>query len=265
MTKKIALQLYSLRDYAKKDFPAALKKAAEIGFTAVEPAGFWNVRPSQFKKMVNDLGMEICSSHAPWAHTPDNLGEVMDLADDLGLKTVVCGYGPNDFKDLDAIRRTADNTNAMLEVLHANGYSLMQHNHYWEFQRLGGELKYEIYRKLCPGVQYQIDCYWSGAIGQEYPRKMLELFLNDTISIHMKDGAWENCEGITMKNGILDCQIDLLPLGEGELPIPDLIRLLPDRIENVIVELDYCRVEMFEALRRSYRYLVSTGLCRGNR
>ena len=263
--KNIALQLYSVRDHAEKDFVATLKKVADIGFTAVEPAGFWNIRPSEFKKIVNDLGMEICSSHSPWARSPEMLGEVMDLADDLGLKTIVCGYGPNDFTDEDAIKRTAENTRAMQEVLRRNGYDLMQHNHYWEFQRIGGKLKYEIYRELCPEVKYQIDCYWSSSIGREDPREMLKLFLDDTVSIHMKDGVWKSCSGITMKNGILDCKIDLLPLGEGELPIPDLIRLLPDRIPNVIVELDYCNVEIFEALRRSYRYLISTGLCRGNR
>ncbi len=264
LMKNIALQLYSVREYAKKDFVATLKKVADIGFTAVEPAGFWNIRPSELKKIVNDLGMEICSSHI-WAQTPDRLGEVMDLADDLGLKTVVCGYNPEDFKDEDAIKRTAENTRAMLDVLRRNGYDLMQHNHYWEFTRLGGKRRYEIYREYCPEVKYQMDCYWSSYFGKEDPREILKIFLDDTVSVHLKDGPWKNCTGIKMKNGVLDGKIDLRPLGDGELPIPDLIQLLPDRIPNVIVELDYCSVEIFEALRRSYLYLISTGLCRGNR
>ncbi|MBE6356094.1 MAG: sugar phosphate isomerase/epimerase [Lentisphaerae bacterium] len=265
MQKEIAVQLYSVREYAKKDFINALKKIADIGFCAVEPAGFWNIRPSEFKKIVNDLGMEVCSSHSPWARTAETLGEVMDLADDLDIKTIVCGYGAADFKDTDAIKRTADNTNAMLEILKRNGYDLMQHNHYWEFQRIDGELKYEIYRKLCPGVKYQIDCYWSTSIGKEDPREMLKIFLDDTVSIHIKDGAYHDCSGYTMKDGILDCKIDLLPLGDGELPIPDLIKLIPDRIKNIIVELDYCNIEMFEALKRSYNYLTSTGLVAGHK
>ena len=265
MKKQISLQLYSVREYAKKDFIQTLKKVSDIGFCAVEPAGFWNLRPSEFKKIVNDLGMEICSSHSPWAHIPENLGEAMDLADDLGLKTVVCGYAPANFKTVDDIKRTADNTNAMLEVLKRNGYDLMQHNHYWEFQRIDGKLKYEIYRELCPDVKYQIDCYWSTSIGQEDPREMLKLFLDDTISIHMKDGGYTSCRSCAMKDGILDCKIDLLPLGEGELPIVDLINLVPERIKNIIVELDYCDIEMFEALKRSYAYLMSTGLVTGRK
>ena len=265
MKKEIAVQLYSVREYAKKDFISTLKKIADIGFCAVEPAGFWNVRPSEFKKIVNDLGMEVCSSHSPWARTPETLGEVMDLADDLNIKTIVCGYGAADFKDVDAIKRTADNTNAMLEILKRNGYDLMQHNHYWEFQRIDGELKYEIYRKFCPDVKYQIDCYWSSSIGNEDPREMLKLFIDDTVSIHMKDGAYNDCTGYAMKDGILDCKIDLLPLGDGELPIIDLINLVPDRIKNIIVELDYCNIEMFEALQRSYNFLTGSGLVVGRK
>ena len=264
--KKIALQLYSVREYAKKDFIGTLKKVADIGFAAVEPAGFWNIRPSEFKKIVNDLGMEVCSSHSPWARTPDNLGEAMDLADDLGLKTIVCGYGPADFADMDSIKRSADNTNAMLEVLKSNGYNMMQHNHYWEFERQDGTIKYDIYRQFCPDVKFQLDCYWSTNKGTENAVDMMKKYLDNLVSIHMKDGVCKQIANVDgMKNGLLDCKIELLPLGSGDLPIPELIKLVPEHIEHIIVELDYCDIEMFEALKRSYAYLKSTGLCTGNK
>ena len=47
MLRPLSVQLYSLRDYAKDDFVAVLKKVAEIGYKGVEPAGFWNLRPSE--------------------------------------------------------------------------------------------------------------------------------------------------------------------------------------------------------------------------
>lgn len=118
MLRPLSVQLYSLRDYAKDDFVAVLKKVAEIGYKGVEPAGFWNLRPSELKKIVEDLGMKIYSSHSPWARG-NNLGECMELADALGLKTIVCGYGPDDFKDLDSIKKTAELTNKMQEFFAA--------------------------------------------------------------------------------------------------------------------------------------------------
>lgn len=266
MDKKLSVQLYSVREYAAKDFVTTLKKIADIGFCGVEPAGFWNIRPSEFKKIVNDLGMEILSSHSPWARSPQQLGEVMDLADDLGIKTIVCGYGPDDFADMDAIKRTADNTNAMLEVLKRNGYKLMQHNHYWEFDRIGGRIKYDIYRELCPEVGLQLDCFWSTNKGQENAVEMFKLFADRVVAVHFKDGiCCQQASVDGMKNGLLDCKIDLLPLGQGTLPIADIVPLVPDNVPDLIVELDYCNVEMFSALQQSYDYMTSNGFARGRK
>lgn len=267
MALPISVQLYSVRDYCAKDFIAVLKKIADIGFKGVEPAGFWNVRPSELKKIVEDLGMKIYSSHSPWAN-PGNLGESMDLAANLGLDTVVCGYGPDDFKDLDAIKKTAEQTRFMQEFLARNGFTLFQHNHFWEFERIDGKLKYDIYRELCPNVKFEMDCFWSTNKGQECAVEMLKKFLDGTILLHMKDGVCrQQADNAGMKNGLLDMKIDLLPLGTGDLPIKDLIAASAAQpaIKTVIVELDYCEVEMYEALTRSYKFMTENGLAVGNK
>ena len=260
--KTLAVQLYSVRQAMAEDVPGTLKRIADIGFKAVEPAGFFNVRPTEFRRMVEDLGMSICSSHSPWARG-NNLGECMDLANLLGLDTIVCGYGPDDFKDLDAIKATAEKTAAMADEAARNGFTLFQHNHFWEFQRIDGRLKYDIYRELCPQVKYEIDCFWSTNKGAEDPVAMLEEFAKDTILLHMKDGV---CRQVVkndgMKDGLLDMKIDLMPLGTGDLPIPALIAAAPEQARSVIVELDYCTEEMFGALEKSYRYMTSNGLAK---
>ena len=43
MKRKIAVQLYSLRNEAEKDFVKVLKTVADIGYVAVEPAGFFQL------------------------------------------------------------------------------------------------------------------------------------------------------------------------------------------------------------------------------
>ena len=143
MTRDLAVQLYSLRQMAEKDFNAVLQTVADIGFKAVEPAGFWGMSPEEFMKRINDLGLKLYSSHSPWAR-PDNLEETIDIAGRLGLDRIVCGYGPEDFKDLDAIKRTAEKTNIMQQKLEEAGLTLFQHNHNWEFARLDGKIKYQI-------------------------------------------------------------------------------------------------------------------------
>ena len=47
MLKPIDVELYSLREYAEKDFAGVLKRVAAIGYKAVEPAGIWNLTPAE--------------------------------------------------------------------------------------------------------------------------------------------------------------------------------------------------------------------------
>lgn len=266
MLKPLGVQLYSVRSYAEKDFAGVLKKTAEIGFKAVEPAGFWNLQPAEFKKIIDDLGLKMYSSHTPWARKAEDVPALVETLGVLGLKNCVCGYGPDDFKDLDAIKRTADNTNAIQAALEKQGIALFQHNHYWEFERIGGKLKYEIYRELCPKVNYEIDCFWSTNKGTEDSVAMLKKFADKTVMIHMKDGVCkQQAGGGGMVNGLLDMKIDLLPLGTGTLPIPELVKAMPEQAKAIIVELDYCEVEMWKALTDSYNYMTSNGLAAGNK
>lgn len=266
MLKPIGVQLYSLRDLTTNSYAEVLKKVADIGYQCVEPAGFRNTKPSEFKKMANDLGLKITSSHTPWARQADNLGEIMEIADILQLDKVVCGYGPDQFKDLDAIKATADNTNAMLEILAKNGFTLFQHNHDFEFGRLNGRIKYEIYKELCPKLKFQLDCFWSTNRGQENAVDMLKLFADSTILLHLKDGF---CPQKIVKNEagkeVVERKVDLRPLGTGELPIKELIAVSPDTVEAIIVELDFCNIEMMTAIEQSYQFMVTNQLALGNK
>ncbi len=268
MAKPLAVQLYSLREYAEKDFVAVLKRVADIGYKAVEPAGFWNLSPAEFKKIIDDLGLKMYSSHSPWARNTEDMGEIIDTLGILGLNKCVCGYGPDDFKDLDAIKKTADLTNAMADILAKSGITLFQHNHYWEFERIDGKLKYEYFKELCPAVKYEIDCFWSTNKGSEDPVEMLAKFADSTIMLHMKDGVCkQEAGGGGMVNGLLDMKIDLMPLGTGTLPIKKIVDSAPESVEAIVVELDYVAegLDMWESIEKSYQFMTSNGIAEGNK
>jgi Sugar phosphate isomerases/epimerases len=270
MLKPLAVQLYSLRDYSqtKEDFISVVKRVADIGYKAVEPAGFHDMKPAEFKKLADDLGLEIHSSHSPWAGNVKDVPQLVDDLGALGLDVCVCGYGPDDFKDLDAIKRTADNTSAIADKLAESGITLFQHNHYWEFERIDGKLKYEYFRELAPKVKYQIDCFWSTNKGTENAVEMLKIFAKDTILLHIKDGVCRQQAAVDgMKNGLLDMKIDLMPLGTGDLPIKDIVATMPASVRAIVVELDYVAegLDMWESIEKSYKFMTSNGLAAGNK
>ena len=266
MIRDLGVQLYSLRQEAEKDFGGVLKFVAETGFKAVEPAGFWNYTPREFKKVCDDLGLRICSSHSPWASKLEDVPAIVDTLGELGLKCAVCGFGPDDFKDLDGIKRSAELVNAMQEAFARQGVTLFQHNHNFEFERLDGELKYEIYARLCPAVKFQIDAFWSSNFGANDPAEMIRLFAPRMISLHLKDGTFEhNPDNFRMVNGYLDRKLELRPLGTGEMDIPAILAAVPENVDTIIVELDSCIIDMREAMRQSYRYMTENRLGAGNR
>ena len=240
--KPIAVQLYSLRHESEINFLDVLQNVAEMGYDGVEPAGFYTMTPAEFRKVVEDLGMKVCSSHRPWA-TPDNLTEVIDTAGILGLDKAAGGFGPDDFKDLDAIKRTADVVNGMIAPLAKAGLDLFLHNHYWEFQQIDGRLAYDHFAELCPDVKFEIDTYWASNFGANDPAEQVAKYKSRTPLLHIKDGPLEKGQA-------------MVAVGQGKMDIPAVIKAAdPDVLEWLIVELDACDTDMTTAVRDSYEYL----------
>lgn len=250
ISKPLSVQLYSLREASVADFPGVLKRVADIGYAGVEPAGFHGLTPVEFKRMVDDLGLKISSTHSPWI-TPDSVAEVIEVAGVLDVKHVVCGFGPDDFATQDAIQRTSDRVNDMLDKLKGSGLTLIQHNHYWEFEMLNGRLKYAIYAGLCPRVQFELDIYWAANFGAVDVPRQVTAFAKRTSFLHIKDGNLERNQ-------------PMLPAGQGKIDIPACVAAAdPNVLKWLVVELDEYDGDMFSAVEQSYRYLTEKGLAHG--
>lgn len=101
--KPIALQLYTLRDLAEKDPISVLRTVAKIGYKGVETAGLYGMKPQEFRKVVENLGMQVCSAHMAFP-TAENQNEIIETALGLGIKMVGSGLGPDDFLSRESIR-----------------------------------------------------------------------------------------------------------------------------------------------------------------
>jgi sugar phosphate isomerase/epimerase len=247
----ISLQLYTIREAAKTDFRRVVEEAAEIGFRGVEPAGLYGMKPGDFRKLVEDLGMTVSSSHGPWAK-PDNLQEVIDTAGELGVKLVSGGFGQDNFADLDAVKRTAETVSGMHEVLSAAGLTLFIHNHWWEFAEVAGDLAYHHFTRLCPEVSLEIDTYWAANFGKVDPVEIVARYAHRAPLLHIKDGP------------LVQEELQL-PLGEGKMDIAGVVGASdPAVLQWLVVELDNYGGDMVSAVEKSFTYLVENGLGEGN-
>ena len=247
----ISVQLYSLREASAIDFDEVLAALATIGYKGVEPFDLFGKSPADFKQRVQDLGMTISSSHYPWANRTD-LNEVINVLGELGLTRAAGGFMPDDFKDLDAIKRTAEVTQSIIDQLRPAGLDLFLHNHYWEFETVDGRPAYHTFQELVPDVQFEIDTYWAANFGACDPAEEVSRMKQRTPLLHIKDGPLQKGQANVV-------------LGEGAMDIPGVIAAAdPDMLEWLIVEFDACESDMMTAVRDSYRYLTNRQLGEGN-
>ena len=249
--KPVSVQLYSLRAAANQDIGPVLERLAAIGYKGVEPYSLHGMTPEAFTTRVRDLGMVVSSSHHPWANHAST-GEVVDTVGALGLNRVAGGFEREDFKDMDAIARTADTVNGLVDALRPHGIELFLHNHWWEFERVAGKLGFQHIAERCPDVLFEVDTYWAANFGAVDVADQVGSVRHRAPLLHIKDGP-------------LVAGAAHVAVGDGAMDVASVLAAAsPDVLEWVIVELDACDTDMMTAVERSYRYLTANRMAVGN-
>lgn len=243
----VSAQLYSLREEAKKlGYIEVLKKVAGYGYPAVEFAGLFGEKPGEIRKVLDGLGLKVSSAHGA-VPTKENAAEIGDAAGALGYKWHVSGFGPKQFATEDDCKKTAEQFQAGALALKKEGLKFAVHNHYWEFDhKFNGKYPHEIMMELAPDVYAQIDTYWT-AVGGANAAETVRKNARRAPLLHIKDGP-------------LDKNLPMTAVGAGKMEWKPVLEAVDEKtIEWLIVELDCCATDMFEAVHKSLRYLVDNG------
>lgn len=251
MTTPIALQLYTVRHEAERDFTGVLERAAAIGFRAVELVGLYGMPAEELKLRLDDLGLEIT---AGFLFTPPPYGDearrMLDEHEKLGTRFIVAGLGPDSFASLDAVDRAAQMVNDAAAMVRERGMVLGYHNHDHEFQpsEAGPNPMAELFQRLDPDVMSLLDIYWLQTADVD-PFAAIEQLGDRIKHLHVKDGPCVRGKPQTA-------------VGDGQVDIPAMLAAVPHAAWHV-VELDEYDGEMFDAVEKSYRYLTENGLSAG--
>jgi sugar phosphate isomerase/epimerase len=157
-----------------------------------------------------------------------------------------------EFDSPDAISKGLRRVNEAAELAAGRGMTIAYHNHFAEFsQHFDGVQAYDLLRaQLDDRVVFELDAYWAQMGGAD-AAEVLQRLGERVRLVHIKDGP-----AVSYEDDIM------VPIGEGRI---DWTRTLtaPSGLRWHIVELERLNVETFEALRRSYAYLVGGGLSLG--
>jgi sugar phosphate isomerase/epimerase len=174
----VGVQLYSIRDAMAADVPGSLKKVSDMGYKILELADysngkFYGYTPRDFKKLVNDLGMDIISSHTQVEAegiTIDNARKMAEDHAELGVKYCVQPWINEEDRNIETYKKMIADWNEVGRIMKDVGIQFGYHNHNFEFVSINGVVPYyDIFMaEMDPElITMEIDTYWATKAGQD--------------------------------------------------------------------------------------------------
>ena len=199
------IQMWSVKDYAEKDFFGTLAQLAKMGYTGIEFAGYYGISKEDMKEKLNELGLEAVSSHVGYGDLKRNLDAEISYLTYLGAKYIIC---PG-LSELDTVASALEQAVFFNEVgkkAKDAGLIFGYHNHDHEFKLDNGQYPLMVmFENSDPDlVKIQPDLYWVAYAGLD-PLKFLSDNLDRCPIIHLKQiKDMESKENVNAGSGIID-------------------------------------------------------------
>jgi len=261
MTSKIAVQMFTLREFTKSASGLAdsLQRVAAMGYPAVQMSavGAMNgdspeVSVTEARKMLDDNGLKCIATHRPWENFINNIEEEIAFHKTLGCDYAAIGGIPGEpySETYDGYRRWLDDARGVIAALKEEGIRFGHHNHSKEFfrpERGGPTLEDILIDEGGDDLMMELDLYWIGHAGLNCERTV-ERCAGRVPVIHLKD-----------KEVIAGSQdSNMAPIGEGTM---DWAHIIPTcekaGVEWYAVEQDTCQRDPFDCLVSSFDYLTA--------
>lgn len=171
------IQLYTVRDAMKANAKDTLAQVSKLGYKNLELAGysngkFYGMEPMEFRKVVEDLGMKVISSHTGVEVKGVDTGNAQKMAEDhakIGVKYCVQPWLVEERrKTADSYKKFVDELNLVAEVMKKSGIRFGYHNHDFEFKKVDNVIPfYDIYLKNADPklMTFELDLYWATKAG----------------------------------------------------------------------------------------------------
>ena len=244
--RRVGIQLYTLRDDARRDLEHTITDIAAAGYNDVELLSSMNnfgMPPARLREILDRNGLRAPSTHVG-GNAFDELDRQLADAATLGHKYIILASLPGDHPTLDDYKRWADRLNEAGRRSLAHGVWIGFHDEAGDFAPIDGVVPYDVLvERTDPSlVRLQLDT-GNAAIGGRDPFELMKRYGSRYWLFHIKDvprlGAPNDTE-----------------LGKGVI---DFKRLLAS-IDHIDEKILYVEQETYpgaplESARRDYAYL----------
>ena len=241
----VALQLYTVRQQLAEDFSGTLQRVRDIGYRAVETYPFPpHVSSTMAGDILKSLDLEVVAMHCDLPLGPA-LARIRHAATALSCRNIIWHGWPRspEYGSIEGVRRLAACYNDAHAAAHDHGLEFGLHNHWWEFEPVNGAYPYRVFHELLhPEVFLEIDTYWVQTAGFD-PASVIADLGPCVRLLHLKDGPAVHGRPMTA-------------LGQGVLDFPRILNATHHPVD-LVIELDECAGDMFEAVDLSFQDLQS--------
>jgi sugar phosphate isomerase/epimerase len=207
--RRIGLQLYSLRDDAKRDLEHTIADIASAGYQDVELLGSMNnfdMPPAKLRALLDRNSLRAPSTHIG-GNALDDLQHQLDDAQTLGHKYLTVASLPIAKPGtLDDYRRWADRLNEAGRIAREHAIWIAFHNHADDFVVVDGQAAYDVLaERMDPTVvRLQLDT-GNLAMARRDPMEYMKRFGERYWLFHIKDVPRLGAESDTeLGKGIID-------------------------------------------------------------
>jgi sugar phosphate isomerase/epimerase len=221
---RFGLQLYSLRDYFKKDVPSTFDYVKSLGIKEVEAAGLYNLSAETVKNHLDTRSLEAKGGLFDFDMLRDSLDKVIKICRTLKTDMIGCAWIPHNAQ---FNKGDADNAikvfNEVGKKVAAAGFKFVYHPHGYEFEPIEG--KTTLYDYLMENthplyVFYEIDVFWA-THGGEDPVLLMNRYKGRILSLHLKDMAWGQKTGDYTGQAPLTSDV---AIGTGQIDFREILK-----------------------------------------
>lgn len=256
------LALYTLREAMAADPEGTLKRVADIGYDAIEAAGyqdgrFYGMKPAEFKSYLDSLGIDPLSTHMGGISLENADTQIAD-AKAAGFRYLVIpvppmGHFTHSEEEGMGMSPEVEEVASIMEQIGKRaqkaGLQVLYHNHDFEF-RPNAEgivpMDYFIEHIDPQAVKFQLDLYWIIKAGKE-PSEYFAKAPGRFVAWHLKD---------------MDSLGRFAPVGTGSIDFETIVgQKESSGMQFYFVEQDATfGQDPFEAIALSYANLEDLGL-----
>ena len=91
-TLPVAVQVYSVRDDAERDFKGTMQKIKDMGYDGVELAGLYGMKPAEVKAILEEVGLVPLSAHVPFQELEADIEGTVAQYKEIGMQYIAIPY-----------------------------------------------------------------------------------------------------------------------------------------------------------------------------